>query len=229
MRILILALALFFAPLSAPALAATHPVETAYDSGDVDGAVALAREGAAAGDAVSAEWLGRFYEDGVGVVQDYAQAAVYFRSAAESGRNLARWRVGVLIDEGKIEGTLQDAVALFQAGADDGYLDCIVSLAVMQATGRGTPVDYEASMTNYMRAAQAGSEHGIQGVGILHALGQGVPRDMVEAMAWFSVAGFQGSEPGRANAARVLESLDDAQMKTAAARAEAIMDELGIE
>lgn len=229
MRFLSFALALILGSASVPALSADDPIETIYESGDVDGAVELAREGAAGGDALAAEWLGRFYEDGVGVSQDFAQAALYFRAAAEGGRNHARWRIGVLIDEGKVDGTLEEAVAFFTAGAQDDYLVAIVSLAVMQATGRGTPVDYDASMLNYRRAAAAGSEHAMQGVGILFALGQGVERDLVEAMAWFTVAALEGSEAGEANAEQMMKSLDDAQMKTAAGRAEELISELGLQ
>ncbi len=43
--------------------------------------------------------LGRLYEWGNGVPQDYAQAANWYLNAAEQGDSLAQWNLGSLYDE----------------------------------------------------------------------------------------------------------------------------------
>jgi len=136
----------------------------------------------------------------------------------------------VLIDTGEAEGTLEDAFSLFEAAAEEDFTNAIVSLAVMQATGRGTETDYEASLASYMRAARLGNAHGIQGVGVLFALGQGVPEDRNEAAAWFLVAATLGNEAGEENFARMTSGMMFAgDMQPIIDRAHAIAEEFGIE
>ena len=233
MRTIIFALALALGATGAAANSDEKPtddaIQTLVDKGEDERAFALAQEGAEAGDPRAVEWVGWFYDNGAGVKRDVDEAAAHYRIAAAAGQNYARWRLGVMIDTDEAEGSLEEAVALFQAAADDGFTNAMTSLAVMQATGRGTALDYEASLDNYMRAAQAGNAHGIQGVGVLFANGQGVPRDVDEAMAWFLVAAYVGNEAGDANFNSMTEGRSEAELQGIVARAHEIAEEFGIE
>ena len=173
--------------------------------------------------------IGFFYDKGRGTSADPALAAENYRIAAAGGRNYARWRLGVMIDTGEAEGDLEEAVALFSAAADDGYTNAMTSLAVMHATGRGTPVDYEASLESYMRAARLGDGHGIQGVGVLFARGEGVPRDFTEASAWFMVGVMVGNEVAQDNLMAMFQHMNDEEKAAAVARANEIAAEFGID
>ena len=199
-------------------------ISSLVDDGRDAEAFQVAREGAESGDPKSNEWLGWLYENGRGTDQDLERAAYHYGIAVESGLNYARWRMGVMIDEGNAPGRLEDAVSLFELAANDDFTNAMTSLAVMQATGRGTPVDYEASLTNYMRAARAGNAHGVQGVGVLFALGQGVPRDNLEAAAWFLVAAALGNEQGEANFNAVAANLNQVEIEAIAERSREIAD-----
>ncbi len=232
MRAVFLAIALAFslgnASENAASEATNDAIQALVDKGETAQAFEMARTVAQDGDARAHEWLGWFYEEGAGVEYDLNRAIYHYRIALDGGKNYARWRIGVLIDEGKAEGTLEEAVELFRLAAAENFTNAQVSLAVMNATGRGTPVDYEASLTNYMLAAQAGNIHGIQGVGVLFALGQGVPQDFEEAAAWFLAAWSVGSETGEANFNRVIQDMHPADVAMVGLRAQEIADELGL-
>ncbi|MEP2735475.1 MAG: tetratricopeptide repeat protein [Erythrobacter sp.] len=118
MRSILLALALVFSTAN------TAPsVQTLVDEEKYAEAFKQAKTDAAKGDGEAHNWLGLFYENGVGVEADVKKAEQHYRAAAELGEAHAKWRLGVLIDTGAIEGELTEAVALFQAAADDGYID----------------------------------------------------------------------------------------------------------
>ncbi len=232
MRYFVLALALIFSlgNMSQPSeSSADAAIQTLVDKGQEREAFTLAKEAALAGDAKAHEWLGWFFDQGRGVDANLDQAVHHYRIAIGAGHNYARWRVGVLIDEGRTSGTLESAVALFEQAAEEGFTNAMVSMAVMQATGRGTAQDFEGSLANYMRAAQAGNTQGMKGVGVLFALGQGVPQDSTEAGAWFMLAAVLGNEEGAMNLELMAESATDAQMEQMTARAGVLGEELGFE
>lgn len=200
-----------------------------YDSGDYSAAFKKAQEGAVAGDLKAHEWLGHFYEDGVGADANLPSAIHHYRVAiADSGQSYAQWRIGVLIDQGKAEGTLEEAFGLFELSAEQGQTEAMVSLGVMQATGRGTPQDFAACLESYMRAARAGDSHGVRGVGVLFYLGQGVEKDTYEAAAWFGVAAAQGNEEAASDFALSTEGMSGSEVTAITRRAKEIADELSL-
>lgn len=225
MRAIILAFALLFGLGNAQA----DPVQDLVNTGDDAAAFALASQQSESGDATAHEWLGWFYDRGRGVDQNIEKAVYHYRIAIAGGRNYARWRVGVMIDEGTTQGSLEEAYSLFGQAADDGFSNAMVSLAVMQATGRGTPVDYDGAFANYMRAARAGNDHGIQGIGVMYALGQSVAVNNEEAAAWFLISAMAGNETGQANLQRLAANLTGDDLQRIAARADEITAELGLE
>jgi len=228
MRAIILALALVFAVGNAPSALDTE-LQTLIDSGQTAEALTLAQASAERGEAEGHDWLGWFHENGEGVAVSFTIAEFHYRIAAGEGDNHAAWRLGVLIDGGQIGGKLEEAVALFQTAAKRDYIKAIVSLAVMQATGRGTPKDFGAAMGNYMRAAQLGDSHGVRGVGVMLLLGEGVAADADEAAAWFLVSAAMGNEEAEANLKLVLRDIPKADVPAIGRRALAIAEQLGVE
>lgn len=91
--------------------------------------------------------LGIMYENGKGVPQDYAQAAIWFRKAAEEGDAKAEYRLGGLYANGL--GVPQDkaqAAGLFLTAAKQGYAPAYALIGGAYLTGDGVPTDYaEAS------------------------------------------------------------------------------------
>lgn len=91
--------------------------------------------------------LGAMYENGNGVPQDYAQAAIWYRKAADQGDAKAEYRLGVLYANGL--GVPQDktqAAGLFLSAAKEGYAPAYALIGGAYLTGDGVPIDYaEAS------------------------------------------------------------------------------------
>ncbi|MHB1938587.1 MAG: tetratricopeptide repeat protein [Acidobacteriaceae bacterium] len=101
-----------------------------------------------AGDSPETQFdLGAMYETGKGVPQDYAQAVLWYRKAAEQGYAKAEYRLGVLYANGV--GMHQDktqVAVLFLSAAKQGYAPAYAMIGGAYLTGDGEPIDYaEAS------------------------------------------------------------------------------------
>ena len=60
------------------------------------------------GDVEAQSYLGFMYHNGTGVLQDYAEAVKFYRSAAEQGNDFAQFKLGFMYEKGK--GVLQNNV-----------------------------------------------------------------------------------------------------------------------
>jgi TPR repeat protein len=85
---------------------------------------------------------GVMFEEGKGVPQDYAQAAFWYRKAAEQGAGYADTRLGRLYAAGK--GVPQDystAAELYRMAANQWDPEGQVQLGLLYLVGRGVPND----------------------------------------------------------------------------------------
>ena len=87
--------------------------------------------------------LGLMYEMGEGLPQDYAQAAFWFRKAAEQGDPYAQWKLGNLYSDGKgvPQGATQEAL-WYRKAAEQGDARAQVMLGASYHDGDGVPQDY---------------------------------------------------------------------------------------
>ncbi len=222
MRHLFLAFALLFSLANSD----VPTIDQLYEQKNYEAAFALATEQAGERDAQAHSWLGQFYEMGEGTEKDLAQAASHYRIAAFGGTNYARWRLGVMIDQGNAEGTLEEAVILFQTAASEDYSNAVVSLAVMQALGRGTPEDDPPALANYRRAADLGNLSGLLGFGLMTAYGEGVKADEDEGAAWILLASFLGLERADEFLVELAVGWPDDRVERVSSRAVDIREEL---
>jgi TPR repeat protein len=82
--------------------------------------------------------LGFMYDNGEGVLHDYAEAVKWYRLAAEQGYADAQYKLGVMYQIGK--GVPQDdaeAVKWYRLAAEQGYADAQYKLGVMYTDSRG--------------------------------------------------------------------------------------------
>jgi TPR repeat protein len=103
--------------------------------------------------------LGFMYTHGEGVPQDYAQAALWYRRAAEQGDASAQYVLGSLYTHG--EGVPQDcaqAAVWFRKAADQGNRYAQYSLGVRYRDGQGVPQDDAQAAIWYRKAAENGYE-----------------------------------------------------------------------
>jgi uncharacterized protein len=112
------------------------------DTTNAAGVVAACRRLAAQGDAVAQNNLGALYDSGLGVAQDYAEAAKWFRKAADQGSAVAQNNLAILFDDGK--GVAQDhavAVSWYRKAAVQGLAAAQFELGIAYAKGQGVPQD----------------------------------------------------------------------------------------
>src|SRR4051794_22798315 len=77
-----------------------NAAQAAYDRGEHEIALNLARPAAERGDQVAQYILGLLYRNGRGVPQDYAEAMRWFRKAADQGNAWAQNSIGYLYQNG---------------------------------------------------------------------------------------------------------------------------------
>jgi TPR repeat protein len=133
-----------------------------------------------------------------------------------------------MIDEGKAEGTLEEAVALFRKAAAQNYSNSWVSLGVMQSSGRGIPRDYTAAIESYRTAARMGNAHEFNEIGVAILNGEGVAPDPHEALAWFIVAAAHGDRNASRSVGRLIDRLGESAIEPATMRANEIGREFGL-
>ena len=156
--------------------------------------IATLKERVADGDANAQTNLADAYAFGKGVPQDYTQAAVWYRKAAEQGDAGAQYNLGVLYDGGL--GLPQEhaqAAVWYRKAADQGDADAQINLGALYERGQGVPQDYAQAAVWYRKAADQGDAVAQLDLGLLYSSGQGVPRDYAQAVLWYDKAAVQGN------------------------------------
>jgi TPR repeat protein len=137
------AVALFTAAFASSAVAG--PLEdgnAAYQEKDYLKAIQLWRPLAQAGDPAAQYRLGVMYEEGKGVAQNDAEAALWFERAAEQGEPMAQYNLGASYAEGTgVKKDLATAAKWFRRAADQGVALAQLNLGLLYANGAGVPQD----------------------------------------------------------------------------------------
>ena len=114
---------------------------------------------AAKGDAHAQYELGYMYDRGLGVHQDFKEAASWYRKAAEQGNASAQFYLGQIYDLGKnIEPDYNEAAAWYLKAAEQGEVMAQLNLGFLYEQGQGVPVDMAQAHKWYSLAAVAGNE-----------------------------------------------------------------------
>jgi TPR repeat protein len=162
---------------------------TTGDTSEDSDEVAVLMKRAEQGNASAQLDLGLMYGNGQGVLQDYTQAARWFREAAEQGNVAAQFNLGVVYSDGK--GVPQDftqAIQWYRRAAEQGNAAAQFSLGVMYDNGRGVPQDYREAARWYRAAAEQGNAAAQHNLGLMYDNGQGVPQDYIQAHMWYNIA-----------------------------------------
>ncbi len=135
----------------------------AYHRGDYATALRLYRPLAAQGNAEAQYNLGIMYSIGWGMPPDAAEAAKWFRLAANQ----------------------------FRLAADRGDAQAQAGLGQLYYIGRGVPQDNAEAMKWFRLAANQGDASAQAMLGVMYENGQGVPKDDVLAYMWLNLAALQ--------------------------------------
>lgn len=146
-----------------------------------------------AGDAKAQYELGRIYMVGLGVSQDYQQAAKWYARAAEQGFAGAQFMMGFLYEQGKgVRRDYSRALDYYRAAADQGHATAANNLAGLYLNGLGAPKSIGTALKWYQFSAEHGDANGQCNLATLYFVGKGVPKDYHEAARWFRAAAEQG-------------------------------------
>ena len=157
--------------------------------------IATLKAQAASGDANAQYNLGLSYDLGQGLPQDYAEAAVWYRKAAEQGVAEAQDSLGVMYGQG--QGVPQDytqAALWWRKAAEQGNALAEAHLGVAYDFGHGVPQDHTQAAAWFRKAAAQGNASAQFQLGLSYELGHGVPQDYEEAYFWLDIAASGKSE-----------------------------------
>ena len=144
---------------------------------------------AQAGDARAQFAFGLTYEYGDGVPHDPAQAAQWYRKAAEQGLAAAQFQLGVLYESGK--GVPQDYIQAddwYRKAAEQGDADAQFALGCEYELGFELPKDYAQAAQWFSKAAEQGHAGAQNNLGLLYYRGLGLAQNYVEAYFWLNLA-----------------------------------------
>jgi hypothetical protein len=140
------------------------------------------------------------YAKGLGVQQNFFEAAVWYVMAAVQGHADAQYNLGVMYENGRgVPKVYQEAVKWYRLAADQGDASAQHNLGVMYENGRGVPQDYKEAVKWYRLAAEQGNASAQNNLGVMYANGQGVPQDNKEAVKWCRLAAEQGNADAQYN------------------------------
>ncbi|MGH9605520.1 MAG: hypothetical protein ACRD3N_07450 [Terracidiphilus sp.] len=143
--------------------------------------------------------LGIMYERD-GVRQDYAEAAFWYRKAAEQGHAHAQGFLGHFYATGRgVPEDYAQAAVWSRKAAEQGDAPPQLDLGNLYYYGAGIPQDREQAAVWYRKAAEQGFAAAQNRLGTLYRDGEGVPQDCAQAAVWFLKAAEQGNADAQCN------------------------------
>ena len=123
---------------------------------------------------------------------NFAEAAEYYRKAAEFGNADAELALGWLYENGKGVGrNYSEAVKWYRKAADQGEPVAQGNLATMYYNGHGVTRNYSEALKWFHKAADQGNTAAYSWLGSMYYSGQGTSRNYAEALRWFRKAADQ--------------------------------------
>jgi hypothetical protein len=168
---------------------ARRKAEQAYRKADYVTAMMWLRKAADRSDPGAQSWIGVFYENALGVTQDFKEAMTWYRRAADQGFAEAQGRLGNLYLQG--EGVPKDvgqALIWIRKSADQGFAPSQLVLGIMYFHGEGTPQDYAQALSWLRKAADQNNSVAQYTVGAMYEKGLGVASDRDQAISWYQKA-----------------------------------------
>ena len=145
---------------------------------------------------------------GAGVTQNHAEAAKWFRLAAEQGHAGAQLKLGDMHYRGVgVPRDHAEAAEWFRRAAEQGEEWAQHALGVLYETGEGVLQDYAESAKWLRLAAEQGNASAQFQLGLKYHYGKGVPQDYVVAHMWLNLAAARYRGANREMAAEHRDSV----------------------
>lgn len=127
------------------------------------GGLAVTQAQAEDGNAYAQYELGKMYDEGREVVQDYAEAVKWYRLSAEQGRASAQFALGAMYEHGR--GVVQDyaeAVKWYRLAAEQSMRYAQWKLGYMYGLGYGVGQDFSTAHMWYNLAHTNGDKNALE-------------------------------------------------------------------
>ena len=155
--VVVLAMGWFYGGIRTPGKTAT-PEDTAHILSPEE-IIDQLRQKAAQGDMLTQFDLGRMYDEGRGVPQDYQEAAKWYRQAAAQGYAVAQYNLGVMYGKGQgVPQDYQEAMKWYRQAAAQGRAAAQYNLGVMFVNGEGVSKNYVEGYAWIIIALENGME-----------------------------------------------------------------------
>lgn len=142
--------------------------------------------------------MGKRYDRGEGVPEDFTEAAKWWRKAADQNDSEAQYDLGYSYYRGRgVEKDYAEAVKWVRKGAKQNDAAAQGLLGLAYRTGDGVEEDFFEAVKWFQKSADQGHAVSQSFLGEMYAKGQGVPKDAVEAVRWYRKAAEQGYESGQ--------------------------------
>ncbi len=153
------------------------------------------------GDVRSQFNLGLMYAKGHGVLQNFKEAAKWYRLSAEQGDARAQYNLGVMHIKGhSVPQDDSEAEKWTRLAAKQGHIRAQHNLGVMYEKGRGVPKDFKEAVKWYHLAAEQSHIGAQYKLGLKYQRGrQGISRNYKEAAKWYQLAAEQGDTRAQNN------------------------------
>jgi uncharacterized protein len=141
--------------------------------------------------------LGARYFSSIGVPQDFAKAAAWFRKAADLGDvDAQRDLAGLYVSGIDVPQDLGETFQLYREAAEQGDSSSLVSLEVMCGNGQSTARDNAQTAIWWRKFDERGDFIAQYHLGEIYERGQGVLEDYVQSHVWFNLAAAQSPVGG---------------------------------
>ena len=149
---------------------------------------------ASAGNPAAQFRVGVQYELGAHVTKDPAQAAAWYRKAADKGLAQAQHSLGVLYELGSgVPADPVTAAQWYRKAAEQGFAPAQFSLGLCYVHGKGVPQDFGKALEWYGKAAKQNNSDAMLNLAFLYHNGQGVPKDEARSFDLVRQAAEAGS------------------------------------
>ena len=166
----------------------------AFQTGENKAAFTEFQSSATKGDPRAMTLLGTMYHQGLGLRQDYKEAALWYKRGGDLGEPRSQHNLGVLYMGGL--GVNQDsskAIYWYKKAASQGYADSQHNLGVAYGRGDGVPRNQDRAIQWFMLAAKNGNAKAAFNLGLLTEHAAVTPELRIQAYKWAAVASFHAN------------------------------------
>jgi localization factor PodJL len=174
------------------------------------------------GDPLALFEIGARFTEGRGVKNDFAEAAKWYKLAADKGFALAQYRLANFLEKGTgVAPNIAEAKRYYEMSANAGNASAMHNLAVIYASGKDGAQDYAKAVEWFTKAAEHGVSDSQFNLAILSARGNGTSQDLASSYKWFAIAAKGGDTDAAQKRDEVANALKPEQLERARAEVDA--------